>query len=224
MCSIVNVYSMTNDIYLHQMLPLHMMYIYYLVVISNQWLSYWPLLKHLSCHLFCFSTSICNKFVILLIVLINVALYNQHVYTKNIPYQSSVGKCTHKFPLEIEANFAQLQSLYASLPSRSHHGFMNGSSDVEIHSINPKLLKITCFIFLIYIMFLLLCHGDIEQNPGPFTDKMRNWKKKYFATKKESILEHLKESYIENLVKRRIEARNLSLMEYAKNPKKKKIV
>ena len=35
MCFIANEHKMTNDIYLHQMLPFDMMYIYYLAVISR---------------------------------------------------------------------------------------------------------------------------------------------------------------------------------------------
>ena len=153
----------------------------------------------------------------------NQHVYNKNTLFKNTPYQSSVGKCTlRKFPLEIEANFAQLQTLYASLPSRNQHGFLNGSSDMEVY-IKSKLFKITSFIFLLYIMFILLCHGDIEQNPGPFTNKkIRDWQK-ILCHKKESLLEHHKQSYIENLVKRKADARKLSLIEYGNNSEKKKI-
>ena len=70
-----------------------------------------------------------------------------------------------------------LQPVHASLPSRSHPGFMNGSSDVEVH-IKPKFeitsrwcFEIMCLAYLLYMALLLLYHGDIEQNAGPFTQK-----------------------------------------------------
>ena len=51
---------------------------------------------------------------------------------------------------------------------------------------------------------------------------MRNFQKRYYATKKESILDHRRDSYHENLVKRKTDACRSSLIEYANNPKKKK--
>ena len=162
------------DLYLQHMLTLHILY--HLTMTTCKWFYYWLHLKHQLYCLSWFSASTCCKYVVLFFTLfikiVNGAYgaYNQNVLTFNykIPYQSSVGKSKHvTFPLEIEANVAQLQPVHASLPSRSHHGFMNGSSDVEVH-IKAKFgitsrwcFEIICLVYLLYMALFLLCHGDI---------------------------------------------------------------
>ena len=61
------------------------------------------------------------------------------------------------------------------------------------------------------MVLLLLCHGYIEQNPSPFTQKDEKFPKKVLCYKKRKDIDHRQESYSENLVKRIADARKLSL-------------
>ena len=71
---------------------------------------------------------------------------------------------------------------------------------------------------------MLLCYGDIKRNPGPFTNKkIRSQKKLYYQQKKDLLKEKSKVYYKINIHKKNCESRNLSAVEYGRNPKRKKL-